>query len=422
MHVQTFSLLPLSALAAASGLFAYAFQGMRLQNAEALAGALVLTTLATLFYWIKPCPGEASRRHCLLGWICCKLKRQFRCGCSCNCRECYHSGRSRPGSAPCTPCQNPPSAPGSVTKESLKKEIVRPSSVSLQDANFQTDAPATPSSPFLTAASVLSACPSELSLEEPPKPVRGGAVLLVRRVPEVEILHLRPNNWCVSTSVAEDDDQKIREAAEAKIFAATGLKPEEVKIFPNITKSASFQIKKTKKQVNVAYWLGEANPLAEVRADHAWLSLEEALRQTSGCDELAELLRSFHLAALESEPQWKLDLEALGVGAALERGKVGKWYRDEERRETLYRLLERKKKTVEFKVARPSADSACASPAVTPPSGATRGRFAENCYCPTLPRTRCQRAAKWIVGAVVAACVAAAVAALVIFRQNIFPQ
>ncbi len=227
--------------------------------------------------------------------------------------------------------------------------------------------------------------------------------------------------------MAEDDDQKIREAAEAKIFAATGLKPEEVKIFPDVTKNVSFLTKRAKRQVNVAYWLAEADPLAEVRADHAWLTLEEAIKKTSRCEELAELLKEFHFAALEKETGWKLDLDVLDFQSALGEGKVGKWYRDAERKETLYRLLERKKKTVQFHLSHPREDSECASSRGSLRSSVgslrlcvDRGQSGENCYCPTIPGTRCQKAFKWIVGFVVAACVIAAIAVTVVYRNEIF--
>ena len=150
MNVQTFSFLPLLALAGASALFAFAFQGQRPQRMEALVGALCLTTLATLFYWIKPCPGEVSKRHCLIGWICCKLKKNLNCGCTCGHRECFSCQRvcsSRKHGSPALSCKRA-SAMSPVNEET---NLLRPSLMGLRE-------PAAASPSTLSLQSALSAC------------------------------------------------------------------------------------------------------------------------------------------------------------------------------------------------------------------------------------------------------------------------
>ncbi len=160
MNVQTFSFLPLLALAGASGLFAFAFQGQRPQKMEALVGALCLTTLATLFYWIKPCPGEVSKRHCLIGWICCKLKKNLNCGCTCGHRDCFSRQKV------CSPCQR--ASPASTCKRAVTSPIVSPSKKVTcppgpPSTGLREPAPASPTTlSFKSAVSALSACPPEI--------------------------------------------------------------------------------------------------------------------------------------------------------------------------------------------------------------------------------------------------------------------
>jgi len=88
MNIQTFSVLPLLALSGICGLLAYTFHGQKPQRIEALVGALGFTALTTLFYWIKPCSGQTTKKHCLIGWICCTLKKNWGCGCVCKCAAC----------------------------------------------------------------------------------------------------------------------------------------------------------------------------------------------------------------------------------------------------------------------------------------------------------------------------------------------
>jgi len=132
MNIQTFSVLPLLALSGTCGLLAYTFHGQKPQRIEALVGALALTALTTLFYWIKPCSGQTTRKHCLIGWICCKLKKNWGCSCICKSEACVSRPKvcsparsiptnqfSRQKSVPLAPAVNPCSSETSLSAESL---------------------------------------------------------------------------------------------------------------------------------------------------------------------------------------------------------------------------------------------------------------------------------------------------------------
>jgi len=175
-----------------------------------------------------------------------------------------------------------------------------------------------------------------------------GALLIIRKVPEIEFLLLPSHNWCASSE--RKGDTSSLEAATAKILSSTGLKSEEIKILPNISKDLFLQ-KSKKKQVKVTYWIAEANPLAEVKVAHKWRNLEITEKENYRCKELCCLLYEFHNAASKLESQWNLQLDELDFHEDLADGSVGKWYRDKKKKGNIFRLLEKKEKIFVLKPA-----------------------------------------------------------------------
>jgi len=271
--------------------------------------------------------------------------------------------------------------------------------------------------PFLDV-SVASICPAE-----PATPKRAGAILLIRKVPEIEFLNLTPHTWCITTAVAEEDEKAIAKAARAKILSVTGLTSEEIKVLPNITKEVSFT-KKDSKKISIAYWLAEASPLAEVKAKHTWVKFEEAVNGASGCQDLTDLIKQFHTIALEQASEWKLDLEKLDFKEAMATATIGKWYNDPQKEGTAYKVLERKEKRVHFEVNHP-ASKTCTS--LSSSGGSfraskyflTQGMANGHCYCPTLPTSRCHKFREWVMGVGISICIAVTIALLIAYHNEI---
>jgi len=271
--------------------------------------------------------------------------------------------------------------------------------------------------PFLDV-SVASICPAE-----PATPKRAGAILLIRKVPEIEFLNLIPHTWCITTAEAEEDEKTIAEAARAKILSVTGLTSEEIKVFPNITKEVSFT-KKDSKKISIAYRLAEASPLAEVKAKHQWVKFEEAVNIASGCQDLADLIKQFHAVALEQDSEWKLDFEKLNFKEAMASATIGKWYKDSQKEDTAFRVLERKDKTVHFEVNHPASKKCISSSSSGGSFRASRyfltqGEANGHCYCPTLPKSRCHKVRKWLIGVGIGICITVTVALLITYHNEI---